>query len=357
MASWNEQVASLCLQCIFLFSPHWKQESIFLLFLFFFQSRYSWCDFKYNWKEKKSCSSATCLHFECYSTALPALLGVAIPEHTRSLDFLTGRFLFIYLLFLCRVILPGKRSIQLYGEWESMLWPGVLANFSFTAAEYGCHLYRWLFRDGLLPNDIYFVGFARSDLTVEGIMRACLPFMKVEAPPCVYAWEAWLCAQKPALKFTLRSPMSRKSFCQCSSGRTPTSEADMMTAALSQSSVITSPPYLEEVKPTDSSTWLCRRPSTSKLARTSALSAWVTSVYLWFSSQQRTPERVLLFNLWWVVFVAQRLEQDNSWEALWPGPPEFTGAVISPVLLIQRGPDLSHWPLPGQRDGAEPHGS
>lgn len=65
-----------------------------------------------------------------------------------------------------------------------------LANFCFTAAEHGCHLHRWLFRDGLLPNDTYFVGFARSDLRVEDIRTACLPFMKVEAQLCVYAWEA-----------------------------------------------------------------------------------------------------------------------------------------------------------------------
>ncbi|KAM8864247.1 glucose-6-phosphate 1-dehydrogenase-like isoform 2-T2 [Spinachia spinachia] len=37
----------------------------------------------------------------------------------------------------------------------------------------------WLFRDGLLPRDTYFVGFARSKLTVEDIKAACLPHMKV----------------------------------------------------------------------------------------------------------------------------------------------------------------------------------
>lgn len=37
----------------------------------------------------------------------------------------------------------------------------------------------WLFRDGLLPEDIYIVGFSRSDLTVEKIKAACLPHMKV----------------------------------------------------------------------------------------------------------------------------------------------------------------------------------
>lgn len=40
-------------------------------------------------------------------------------------------------------------------------------------------LFRWLFRDGLLPDNTYFVGFARSNLTVEEIKEACLPHMKV----------------------------------------------------------------------------------------------------------------------------------------------------------------------------------
>ncbi|XP_054636641.1 glucose-6-phosphate 1-dehydrogenase-like isoform X2 [Dunckerocampus dactyliophorus] len=37
----------------------------------------------------------------------------------------------------------------------------------------------WLFRDGLLPDNTYFVGFARSNLTVEDIKKTCLPYMKV----------------------------------------------------------------------------------------------------------------------------------------------------------------------------------
>lgn len=37
----------------------------------------------------------------------------------------------------------------------------------------------WLFRDGLLPDDTHFVGFARSNLTMENIKAACLPHMKV----------------------------------------------------------------------------------------------------------------------------------------------------------------------------------
>lgn len=39
---------------------------------------------------------------------------------------------------------------------------------------------RWLFRDGLLPEQTYFVGFARSDLTVDAIRASCLPYLKVK---------------------------------------------------------------------------------------------------------------------------------------------------------------------------------
>uniref|UniRef100_A0A667WLS8 Glucose-6-phosphate 1-dehydrogenase n=1 Tax=Myripristis murdjan TaxID=586833 RepID=A0A667WLS8_9TELE len=39
----------------------------------------------------------------------------------------------------------------------------------------------WLFRDGLLPEQTYFVGFARSNLTVDAIRAACMPYLKSEA--------------------------------------------------------------------------------------------------------------------------------------------------------------------------------
>lgn len=45
---------------------------------------------------------------------------------------------------------------------------------------------RWLFRDGLLPDNTYFVGFARSNLTVEDIKTACLPHMKVVHLKCLF---------------------------------------------------------------------------------------------------------------------------------------------------------------------------
>ncbi|KAG2455779.1 glucose-6-phosphate 1-dehydrogenase [Polypterus senegalus] len=37
----------------------------------------------------------------------------------------------------------------------------------------------WLFKDGLLPEETYFVGFARSNLTVGDIRKQCLPYLKV----------------------------------------------------------------------------------------------------------------------------------------------------------------------------------
>uniref|UniRef100_A0A8C7ZEQ7 glucose-6-phosphate dehydrogenase (NADP(+)) n=1 Tax=Oryzias sinensis TaxID=183150 RepID=A0A8C7ZEQ7_9TELE len=37
----------------------------------------------------------------------------------------------------------------------------------------------WLFKDGLLPEQTFFVGFARSDLTVDAIRTGCMPYMKV----------------------------------------------------------------------------------------------------------------------------------------------------------------------------------
>ncbi|XP_061651380.1 glucose-6-phosphate 1-dehydrogenase isoform X1 [Phyllopteryx taeniolatus] len=37
----------------------------------------------------------------------------------------------------------------------------------------------WLFRDGLLPEKTFFIGFARSDLTVDAIRASCMPYLKV----------------------------------------------------------------------------------------------------------------------------------------------------------------------------------
>ncbi|XP_039656717.1 glucose-6-phosphate 1-dehydrogenase isoform X1 [Perca fluviatilis] len=37
----------------------------------------------------------------------------------------------------------------------------------------------WLYRDGLLPEETYFVGFARSDLTVDDIRTSSMPYLKV----------------------------------------------------------------------------------------------------------------------------------------------------------------------------------
>jgi len=38
----------------------------------------------------------------------------------------------------------------------------------------------WLYKDGLLPKDIHFIGYARSDLTVNDVKERALPYMKVK---------------------------------------------------------------------------------------------------------------------------------------------------------------------------------
>lgn len=282
------------------------------------------------------------------------------PEHTCSLDsafpleWYSDWKVFSFILYLRRVISPGKRSIQLYGEWGCLLWPGVLANFCFTVAEHGCHLYRWLFRDGLLPNDTYFVGFARSDLTVEDIMTACLPFMKVEALLLVYAWEAWLCAHKPSMNFQVTDEQNEFLSVFFSKNSYVRGRYDDSSSFAELSHHLSSLPGGRD---SNRLFYLALPPTVYQQVGTNISTQCMSDKCVSVVLKSTNPERVSFFNLWWAVFVTQRLEQDNSWEALWPGPPEFTRALISSVLLIQRGPDLPHWPLPGQRDGPEPHGS
>ncbi|CAB0018086.1 unnamed protein product [Nesidiocoris tenuis] len=38
----------------------------------------------------------------------------------------------------------------------------------------------WLFRDGLLPSDIVFIGYARSNLSIQELKERCRPYMKVQ---------------------------------------------------------------------------------------------------------------------------------------------------------------------------------
>lgn len=38
---------------------------------------------------------------------------------------------------------------------------------------------RWLYRDGLVPEKTYFIGYARSKMSMEDIRQKALPFMKV----------------------------------------------------------------------------------------------------------------------------------------------------------------------------------
>uniref|UniRef100_A0A8C9T9I3 Glucose-6-phosphate 1-dehydrogenase n=1 Tax=Scleropages formosus TaxID=113540 RepID=A0A8C9T9I3_SCLFO len=50
----------------------------------------------------------------------------------------------------------------------------------------------WLFRDGLLPEQTYFVGFARSNLTVDRIRAASLPYMKAERLSAFFSRNTYL---------------------------------------------------------------------------------------------------------------------------------------------------------------------
>ena len=150
--------------------------------------------------------------------------------------------------------------------------------------------------------------------------------------------------------------MKRLSVSRPSSRRTPTWAAGMMTAAPSTNSVLICPLCPGGAMPTDSSTWLCRPPSTTMSAQTSGATAWAASKFLslrkklWLTC-------CLIRSFWAAVFVKQRLEPGNCREAVWSWPPELTGAVSPPVLPVHRGSDLPHRPLPGQRDGPEPHGA
>lgn len=99
------------------------------------------------------------------------------------------------LLFSCslRGIWQKRKSTQRCGELIlpqlKLLWCPLVTVyyievdscpiFWITASDQLFSSYRWLYRDGLLPNETYFVGFARSDLTVQDIRTACLPYMKV----------------------------------------------------------------------------------------------------------------------------------------------------------------------------------
>lgn len=112
--------------------------------------------------------------------------------------FYLGFFFFLHCLH--RGILLQRRSIQLYGEQKkpSHLWhinwvtccSVTLCSEAFDpwlkcyawSLFTDCPLFRGLFRDALLPDDVHIVGFARSNLTVESIKTACLPYMKVKAP-------------------------------------------------------------------------------------------------------------------------------------------------------------------------------
>lgn len=76
-----------------------------------------------------------------------------------------------------------KKSTQPYGEYRlikdtTLIWI-VASVVGYSEPCVPLFSPRWLFRDGLLPEQTYFVGFARSALTVDAIRTACMPYLKV----------------------------------------------------------------------------------------------------------------------------------------------------------------------------------
>lgn len=357
LTSWNEQVASLCLDCICLTSQHWKRENIFLLVPVFPQSPYSWCCFKNNWKAKKSCSSATCLQFQYYSTALPALLSVAVPEHTCSLDsaFPLGWLGDCFVVF-------AQGDLSRKKIYPTLWWVGTSAlTRSFGSLLLSC-CWIWLSPPQVViqrwpaPKWYLFCRVCAIRPDSGGHHDSMSPFHE---------------GRSSALRLFLRGLMVRSQTLLEISPQVTDEQNEFLSAFFSKNSYVRGR-YDDSSSFAELSHHLSSLPGGSDANRLFYL-ALPPTVYQQVGtniSSQCMSDRcasvvlkspnlqcVLFFNLWWAVFVTQRLEQDNSWEALWPGPPDFTRAVVSSVLLIQRGSDLPHWPLPGQRDGPEPHGS
>uniref|UniRef100_A0A8C5BBI6 Glucose-6-phosphate 1-dehydrogenase n=1 Tax=Gadus morhua TaxID=8049 RepID=A0A8C5BBI6_GADMO len=72
-------------------------------------------------------------------------------------------------------IIPLSRS-EVFGQLRKELYEDV--EFRQSDAHVFIIMGAWLFRDGLLPEETYFVGFARTALTVDAIRAACMPYLK-----------------------------------------------------------------------------------------------------------------------------------------------------------------------------------
>ncbi|KAJ0036818.1 hypothetical protein NQD34_005495 [Periophthalmus magnuspinnatus] len=91
----------------------------------------------------------------------------------------------------CEVI--GQLRRELYGDPLSTHKAHIFIIFGASGDLAKKKIYPtlwWLYRDGLLPNETSFVGFARSSLTVHDIRTACLPYMKItdEESDCLEAF-------------------------------------------------------------------------------------------------------------------------------------------------------------------------
>lgn len=84
---------------------------------------------------------------------------------------------------LNRCELIGQLRRELYGDPLSTKKAHIFVIFGASGDLAKKKIYPtlwWLFRDGLLPDETYLVGFGRSDLTIKDIKTACLPYMKVK---------------------------------------------------------------------------------------------------------------------------------------------------------------------------------
>lgn len=91
----------------------------------------------------------------------------ASPNHTCSLCH--------------RATWPRRRSTPPSGKQPSPLSHCPLPSSPSLPWPQPCSALRWLFRDGLLPENTFIVGYARSRLTVADIRKQSEPYFKVSS--------------------------------------------------------------------------------------------------------------------------------------------------------------------------------
>lgn len=99
-------------------------------------------------------------------------------------------------------------SISLHYPPKNSL-PGTGLDLPYPALKQPYCILRWLFRDGLLPEDTFIVGYARSRLTVDDIRKQSEPFFKVSDTGV--SQSLVLLFPLPQSKTSSRQPMRRHS--------------------------------------------------------------------------------------------------------------------------------------------------